>query len=271
MGTAFSAITLGERVRTARAGAFEITETTHDPLRALPRHCHEHANVALVLAGSFDEIFDRRSFDCRPHDLVVKPPGESHANRYGTAGMRCVVFEIAERRLESDYAVRGAFERTERIRGGPLAALALRAYREFRIMDHASPLAIEGIMLEWIAEASRRREARERGRPAWLERASELLHEEYAEGHGLAAVAAAAGVHPAHLAREFRRAFGCTVGEYVRRLRVEAACRMLVESEASLLDVAVSAGFADHSHFTRTFRRATSLTPSEYRRLARAR
>ena len=272
MAKEFSSITLGERLRTAQAGAFALTETTHDPLRALPRHCHEHANIAFVLSGSFTEIFDRRSFDCHPHDLIVKPPGERHANRYGAAGMRCIVIEIAKSRLESDYAVLHAFERTEHIRGGPLTALALRAYREFRLMDHASSLAIEGLLLEWIAEASRRRPmARERRTAPWLERAREYLHEEYVEGRSLATIASEIGVHPTHLAREFRKAFGCTVGEYVRKLKVEFACQLLVESDASLLEIACSAGFADHSHFTRTFRRLTGFTPGEYRRLTRSR
>jgi AraC family transcriptional regulator len=271
MASGFSAITLGERLRTAEAGAFALTETAHDPLRALPRHCHEHANVALVLSGSFTEIFDRRSFECRAHDLIVKPPGERHANRYGEAGMRCVVIEVASERLESEYAVTRAFERAEHIRGGPLAALALRAYGELRTMDASSPLAIEGLLLEWIAEASRRDGPRERRAAPWLERAREYLDEEEAERHGLAALAREVGVHPTHLAREFRRAFGCTVGEYVRERRIEQACRLLAESDALLFEIAARVGFADHSHFARTFRRRIGMTPLEYRRMVRPR
>jgi transcriptional regulator GlxA family with amidase domain len=65
----------------------------------------------------------------------------------------------------------------------------------------------------------------------------------------------------------FRRVFRATVGEYVRRLRVDAAQRMLTNSDISLAQIALETGFADQSHLTRVFRRATGLTPKLYRAL----
>ena len=64
----------------------------------------------------------------------------------------------------------------------------------------------------------------------------------------------------------FRRQKGCTVGEYVRHLRVDFALRQLSETENSLSDIAAAGGFADHSHLTRTFKAHLGLTPSEYRK-----
>lgn len=272
MASLFSPISLGERIRRSEAGPFILTETTHAPNRALPRHCHERANVAFVLSGSFTESVDRRSFECGPNSLIIKAPGEAHANRYGSAGMRCLLIEVEDRVPASSRSVRRAFERTEHVRGGPLASLAMRAYREFRIQDEVSALAIEGLMLEWIAEASRRTTARaERRLPPWLERATEILHEERDQGHTLASIARAVGVHPTHVAREFRKAHRCTLGEYVRKLRVDFARCRLIETDASLVEIACAAGFADQSHFTRTFKRHTGLAPGAYRRLARTR
>lgn len=272
MANAFSPISLGPRLRTAQAGPFTLTETAHEPERTLPRHCHERANIALVLGGTFTEIFDRRSFECGRGSLVIKPPGEVHANRYGTAGMRCVVIEVGHDQLESGYGVIRAFERIEHLRGGPCAALAVRVYREFRLLDDVSSLAIEGLMLEMIAELSRRKPARPESRPPeWLERARELLHDELAENQTLATIASAVGVHPSHLAREFRRIYRSTIGDYKRTLRIELACRRLADSDAPLFEIAAEAGFADHSHFTRTFKSRLGLSPGEYRRIARSR
>jgi AraC family transcriptional regulator len=79
-------------------------------------------------------------------------------------------------------------------------------------------------------------------------------------------VATEAGVHPAHLARVFRRHHRCTIGSYLRRLRLDAACRQLVSGERPLADIALAAGFADQSHFSRLFRAATGVTPTHYRR-----
>jgi AraC family transcriptional regulator len=78
-------------------------------------------------------------------------------------------------------------------------------------------------------------------------------------------MAAAAGVHPVHLAREFRRFERCTVGEYIRRLRIERACNELSNSNDSIAAIASGTGFYDQSHFGRIFKRVVGMTPIEYR------
>ena len=62
-------------------------------------------------------------------------------------------------------------------------------------------------------------------------------------------------VHPVHLAQTFRKFYRCTIGDYVRSLRIEFACRQLAATKMPLSEIALLAGFADQSHFTRTFRK----------------
>ena len=93
-----------------------------------------------------------------------------------------------------------------------------------------------------------------------------MLHDDPGNGHRLAVLAADAGVHPAHLARTFRRHFRASVGAYARRLRLDGAARRLAMSNDSMAAIAVEAGFADQSHLTREFRRWLGVTPGQYRR-----
>lgn len=72
--------------------------------------------------------------------------------------------------------------------------------------------------------------------------------------------------HPAHLAKQFRLRFGVSIGEYVRRLRVQDVARRLAESGEPLARVAVDAGFADQSHMHRVFVARMGVTPGAYRR-----
>jgi AraC-like DNA-binding protein len=73
-------------------------------------------------------------------------------------------------------------------------------------------------------------------------------------------------VHQATLARGFRRAFGCSIGDMQRRLRLERALLDLADSAQPLAQVAQRAGFYDQSHFTNLFRRSYGITPARYRR-----
>src|SRR5688572_15579699 len=90
----FSPITLGETIARVERNGLVFTETVHKANRMLPRHYHEHANIAFTLNGSFTEILDRQRFECASHSLIFKPVGEAHENEYGRAGMHCFLIEV---------------------------------------------------------------------------------------------------------------------------------------------------------------------------------
>jgi AraC family transcriptional regulator len=96
-------------------------------------------------------------------------------------------------------------------------------------------------------------------------RAEELLRETYCQPWSLSDVARSVGVHPAHLGRSFRARFGCTVGEFVRYLRVLHVARELRDTEKPIAQIAVEAGFADQSHCTRVFHKLIAETPARFR------
>lgn len=269
-GQRFSPVTLGACLKSVKASGFVLTETTHLPNQKLPRHSHELTNIALVLGGSFTEFVTGRSIECYRHSVLIKPAGESHANTYGAKGMRCLLVEIPPARIEAMGRWSRTLDEIQHVRGETTAALAMQLCKEFHLMDEASPLAIEGLILELVAAVSRRRGRRSQRRAApWLERAREILHDDLSSPIRFTDVASTVEVHPVHLAREFRKVHGCTLGEYLRRIRIEFCCRQLLTSNMSLVEIALAAGFCNQSHFSRVFRRQTGLTPKEYASLFR--
>jgi AraC family transcriptional regulator len=131
---------------------------------------------------------------------------------------------------------------------------------------------MEGLALELLAGACRRPEtAAGRAPPAWLLRARDLLHDRCAEKLGLGDVAREVGVHPAHLARTFRRHFHCTAGEYQRRARTARARQLLATSDTPLVEIALALGYADQGHFAAAFKRHTGATPGAFRKAAQNR
>lgn len=69
-----------------------------------------------------------------------------------------------------------------------------------------------------------------------------------------------------HLAQSFRKFYNCTIGDYLRSLRIGFACRQLRRPEIPLSEIAFHAGFADQSHFSRTFKKTFGVPPTQYRR-----
>ena len=101
--------------------------------------------------------------------------------------------------------------------------------------------------------------------PRWLQQAKDLLHARFNENLTLAHIAQNVGVHPVHLAQTFHKTYHCTIGDYMRKLRIEYACHELATSAKPIVDIAMETGFCDQSHFTRTFKRAIGAAPSQYR------
>jgi AraC-like DNA-binding protein len=75
----------------------------------------------------------------------------------------------------------------------------------------------------------------------------------------------------AHFSRCFRRSFGQSPHAFVVRRRVELAARHMLETNASLSDIALRCGFADQAHLCNHFRQATGQTPAAWRRARRTR
>lgn len=78
-------------------------------------------------------------------------------------------------------------------------------------------------------------------------------------------LARAAGTSVRGLERAFGRDYGLSPRQYLRRLRLQTACQLLVSTCCTLAQVADRCGFADQSHLNRDFRSMTGITPRAYR------
>lgn len=88
----------------------------------------------------------------------------------------------------------------------------------------------------------------------------------YREKLSVADMARVGGVSVSSQERLFRRTFGLTPSMYLRKTRLNAACKRLRDSEDSLAEIAVQCGFNDQNSMTRAFRLELKITPLRYRR-----
>jgi AraC family transcriptional regulator len=236
----------------------------------LPWHHHDGPTLCFVLRGVFTETSGGERLTCGPDTLKVMPAGERHCDDFDRGDTRGLLVETEPERAGFILSHAPVLDERVAFQGGLPAALARRVYQEFRQADDAAPLAVEGLLLELLAALSRRRTD---GLPVtsapWLSETRDRIRADLTARPSLAQLAAAVGVHPVTLARAFRRAFGCTVGEYLRRLRIERAADQLAAGDQPLAEIALAAGFADQSHFSNVFRRRVGMSPSVYRREVR--
>ena len=92
------------------------------------------------------------------------------------------------------------------------------------------------------------------------------LHDEFAESITTGQLAQQAGLSISQFERTFRKAFGTSPHQYLVGIRVERACRLLIETDDTIAAVAQRCGFYDHAHFSRAFAAVMGVSPSAYRR-----
>src|ERR1700733_4772603 len=130
-------------------------------------------------------------------------------------------------------------------------------------------MAVERLVLESLAEIARLGAANTSlVAPHWLKQATGIVESRFRERLSLTEIASEVGVHYVHLSREFHKYNRCTVGELIRRRRVQYASHLLAPSNTPLAEIALVCGFSDQSHLSFLFKRYMVLSPSKFRSLA---
>jgi AraC family transcriptional regulator len=261
----------GRVLRRCDVSGLILGEVVYAPHCSRPPHGHKRACLHFLLRGGYVEYQGTRSHECHPLTVSFQPEGHEHSYRCSAAASRSLTieFEPAWTGRLREYGVK--LQHAINLRSPLLQWFLARLYREFSLPETGSALVIESLALELAVEISRQQLPRSDLRPHWLSRVIAFLHEHFVDSPSLTEIARRAEVHPVHLARTFRRHCRCTVGEYLRQLRVTFACQQLTESSRPLIEIALAAGFSDQSQFSRTFKRVMGLTPAAFRAATRMR
>jgi AraC-like DNA-binding protein len=209
-----------------------------DPYVRIPRHCHDHAYVALVLAGSYEESGSRGRFRVGPGDVLLHDAFDAHLDRF------CG-------------------------RGAQILNLLVDGFSPGFGMGHiADPDAIVRIAERDVAEAGAQLRAQLRPiqhiHTDWQDKlADDLLHDpgchldQWARDNDLAA---------ATVSRGFRKVFGLTPAEFRSEARARRALAMIATTPEPLAVIAITAGFADQAHMCRAIRALTGAPPGYWHR-----
>ncbi|MEV6582388.1 helix-turn-helix domain-containing protein [Streptomyces sp. NPDC051582] len=254
------------------AEVFHARFTDH----AYPAHVHDTWALMILDGGRVDFALDRERHGIGVSDAVILlPPGVVHDGRTVTeAGFRKRVLYLDASVLPERLAGAAVdtpllFDRPllERVQGLHLA-LGPRHSPPTEGFEAQSWLAFVRERL-WIRLAGRE-PARGGGPGAGLAvRLRELLDARVVEGITLAEAAAELGhVHPTHLIRSFRRAYGLPPHAYLTGRRVARARRLLLAGMGPAA-AATAAGFYDQAHLTRHFGRYVGTSPARYSRSGR--
>lgn len=91
------------------------------------------------------------------------------------------------------------------------------------------------------------------------------VHRRYHDSLEVAGIAEALKCQPSHLSRSFKKSAGYSLSEYIKRVRIDHAMRLLSSDQYNVGEIGFMVGFEDQSHFGKVFRSFLKMTPKEFR------
>src|ERR1700730_17478923 len=139
--------------------------------------------------------------------MVFRPAGETHTVRFLDTEARLLRIELPRRLMQRAAEYCRGLEVSSDFASGRLTWLAKRVWTETRLNDPCSQLAVEGLLLEMLAEVSKQGGPRVERVPPWLLRIKKQIEETSVHGLSVEGLAQSANVHPVYLITAFKRAF----------------------------------------------------------------
>lgn len=226
------------------------------------RHYHDHTNMVFLLAGGCIEKRKTTAFEREAADIAFLHAGEVHEMVLTRWPTQYISLEI-EPHLFAQYG----FSEEHLLKAMSMTPdakfLMLKMYQELRFNDGFSVDSIQMLFLE-LASLTRMVNTKKKA-PTWIHLVHDLLQDKWDQPVSLADLSTTTGVHPVTISKQFPLYFGCTLGNYRRKLKIERSLSLLKKSNHSLTETTYTCHFADQSHFIRNFRAFTGLLPSQYR------
>ena len=249
-------------------------------------HFHDHYELYYLLSGERIYFIKDRSYRIKAGDLVFVNRSTVHKTlESGMQGHERIVLylqpglfaamlvssELAEGLTEPfrwDIPIVRFPAHIAKVTEGIVAEMV----KEMRKPDEGSGMLLRHRTLELLLHTYRHRHL---GRiqmddqdPALhpkIQIVVRYLNENYQSPLTLPEVAGKFRISSHYLSRLFKQTTGFAFSDYLNLLRVKEAQRLLRESEESVTDIALLAGFGNFSHFGKMFKRAVQMSPRTYR------
>ena len=98
-----------------------------------------------------------------------------------------------------------------------------------------------------------------------IKKAIHFILQNFSSNVKLEDVANIVHLNPSYLSSIFKQSIGSSFKEYLNMVRIEESKRLLMNTDYSIIDIAIATGFEDQSYFSKVFKKYTGLTPKQYR------
>lgn len=227
-------------------------------------HSHHNATISFLYQGA--DVESRKNADQykrKAGDIFFYDSGEAHKTISTLKTSKNVNIELRDSRFLKDNC---SIANLQKLISNDIEAnlIAVKILKEINISDDYSPTTLETLCLDLTGMSNR---IQSNIKPTWVKVLKQLLDDNWQNKYSLTELSEISGVHPITISKNFRKYFFCSLGEYVRKIKIRKSIPLIKNSELSLTEIAYTCGFADQSHFIRNFKAYTGYLPKDFKKI----
>lgn len=229
------------------------------PIWNYRRHNHPFLELMYFYKGQGGLNASGTKMSVSLFETIIYPAGLDHQESPASDGVReiiCIWVDLPELKLHEPLQIHD--------RDNAHGDLFKMIYREAK-RDNRDNFVLE-CQLKLLLSMLLRSQGEDAGQKKELTLALQYIHNHYTEKISIEQLAKIEHISKSYLARLFKQKTGMTAVSYIHQLRIEAAKRLLKESELNINEVAYQVGFESPKYFYRSFTRLVKQSPSNFRK-----
>lgn len=262
-------------------------------INQVPQHGHTTLELAYVEKGTIEHRIGNECRTLGPGDYYIVDYGVTHSyKKLGTEKLlvhnllflpkfldRSLVGEHSFDAVMNSYLLRFCY-RTLRAsptgitfhdNDGRIGALVQSIIKEYRQQDYGYLELVRCAFVELLILTMRKIGKKENApeKSPEIQKMLEYIHTHYREKPELSSFAHELGYSVPYLSGKFSKEMGVGFAQYIQRIRLEQACRLLETTDLPIGRIANSVGYENIKHFNAIFKQKFSLTPRQFRAIQR--
>lgn len=252
-------------------------------------HSHDYLELAYIRKGWTQHTLEGESRKLTEGDFILVDYGEIHSYDIVGGGLEAVNCMFRPAAIDSalghcrsfselldscliglGYACGGMTgQKIFRDESGQVRDILERLLKESERQEVGYYPVVRAMLVELIVQMVRLvRDQRQSPRRLTISWILDEISRDPAACHQLSGYAARFGMRPEALSRLFFKEAGIGFQEYLRRSRIQLACRLLVETRLSIPEIAENCGYLDAKSFRQAFSRETGQSPLRWKKTA---
>jgi len=240
-----------------------ITDTTYTYPK-VDWHSHELPYISYLIQGTLIEKNNKEHNYLSPGSLQFHNWGAKHSNLNPSDFVRGFNIELSAQWFRKYNLKDFDFEGSINIEDPTTKDVMNKIFSETKTNDKINQISLELLILNMLQTLKNDVIRSTSIIPNWVKRLEEILHSEPEICTSLSHLSEVLNIHPVHLSREFPKYFKTTIGDYLRKKKVNKAILLILNKKHSMTEICYECGFYDQSHFISNFKKFYQHTPLQF-------